>query len=257
MKLLINLSIVLFALSCQAQDKEQDLAGKKSKKNLSDIEQYYQEHKENGKESISSGTVSNGSLKNGKLIPFEGGNFQYFDTSSYLAGRAFTSSRVKKTVLNTYQELKTLVPDRQFYIMECSNEHGGKLFPHRTHQNGLSIDFMMPLLKGSNAYYELDILGKDHYWLEFDDEGKYTKDKSISVDFNLIAQHILLLDQEAKKNGLKVSKVIIKIEFKDELFATSFGKQLKSSGIYVVKSLSPMINALHDEHYHIDFKEIK
>ncbi len=200
------------------------------------------------------GSVSNGTLKYGKLVPFKGENYQYFDTSSYLGGRAFTSDKVLKTMLDSYQELAAVVPERQFRIMECSNEHGGKLFPHKTHQNGLSIDFMMPLVQGEQAYYGLDDLGKDHYWLSFDNNGKYSKDKSISVDFNLIAQHILMLDQEARKNGLKVSKVIIKIEFKDELFATHYGQQLKSKGIYVVKSLSSMINALHDEHYHIDFE---
>ncbi len=139
--------------------------------------------------------------------------------------------------------------------MECSNEHGGKLFPHRTHQNGLSVDFMMPLTQGGKAYYGLDDLEKDHYWLEFDNDGNYSKDKSVAIDFDLMVQHILLLDQQARENGLKVSKVIIKIELKDEMFATSYGEKLKSSGVYVVKSLTPMINALHDEHYHIDFEE--
>jgi penicillin-insensitive murein endopeptidase len=250
----LNLSFLLLLLSCQAQNEEAipnegNLVIRPSK-----VEQYYLDNKGNDEESVPSGTVANGSLKNAKLVPFKGDNFQYFDTSSYLGGRAFTCDKVLKTMLDTYQEFAKVVPTKQFYIMECSNNDGGKLFPHRTHQNGLSVDFMMPLIQEGKEYSGLDQLGKNHYWLEFDNEGKYSKDKSISVDFNLIAQHILLLDKEARKNGLKVSKVIIKIEFKDELFATYYGKQLQSSGVYIVKSLSPMINALHDEHYHIDFE---
>jgi len=54
---------------------------------------------------------------------------------------------------------------------------------------------------------------------------------------------------------MKIAKVIIKIEYKDELFATEYGQKLKKSGIYIVKGLTKLINALHDEHYHIDFKK--
>ncbi len=140
--------------------------------------------------------------------------------------------------------------------METANQKGGNLYPHRTHQNGLSIDFMMPLIKDNKPYYKLDSLGTRHYLLAFNDKGEYSTDTSIKVDFNLIAQHILILNEKAKKEDLKVKKVIIKIEFKDELFATEYGKKLKKSGIYVVRGLPKMINALHDEHYHIDFGKI-
>ena len=54
----------------------------------------------------------------------------------------------------------------------------------------------------------------------------------------------------------EIQKVIIKVELKDELFEGEYGKKLKESGIYIVKSLSPTINALHDDHYHVDFKEM-
>ena len=128
------------------------------------------------------------------------------------------------------------------------------MFPHKTHQNGLSVDFMTPLVKDGKSYYDLDTLGADHYFLDFDDNGKYIDDPSISIDFNLVAQHILLLDYVANKFNAKIEKVIIKIELKDDLFATEFGKILKKKDVYVVKKLSPIVNMLHDDHYHIDFK---
>jgi penicillin-insensitive murein endopeptidase len=253
MRSLLNISIFLLFLSCQGQEQE---SGVKETANKSAVELYYESHAENDKESISKGSVSNGSLENGKLLSFMGDNFQYFDTSSYLGGRAFTSDKVKKTVLETYTGLAELIPDRQFCIMECSHEHGGKLFPHRTHQNGLSVDFMMPLKKDNKAYYELDHLGKEHYWLDFDNDGKYSKDPTVSIDFDLVAQHILLLDKNARANGLKIAKVIIKTELKDELYDSKYGEEFKSSAIYIVKSLTPMINSLHDEHFHIDFESL-
>ena len=112
---------------------------------------------------------------------------------------------------------------------------------------------MMPLIKNNKPYYALDTIGATHYALNFDDDGKYTRDPSVSIDFNLVARKILLLDYFARQNGLNIFKVIIKIELKDELFATEYGKLLKASDIYVVQGLSPLINALHDDHFHIDF----
>ena len=226
------------------------------KKPNNKIEQYVKNHPNNNLKSTSAGSVSNGNLKNGKLIPFQGSNFKYFDETSYLSGRAFLNSKVLKTVIGGYNQLETLYPSRTFQIMECAHEHGGKLWPHRTHQNGLSVDFMMPKLKNGIPYYGLDSLGTQHYWLSFNNNGKYEKDTSISIDFELIAHHILTLQKEAKKQGLKIAKVIIKTELKEELYYGQFGQKLKTSGIYIVKSLTPAINALHDEHYHIDFKEI-
>lgn len=221
-----------------------------------DVKEYYAKHKGCDEPSKALGTVSSGSLVNGCLMPFSGKNFTYFDTTSYLSGRAFSSDVVVQAVVDGYRALETKAPLRHFYVMECSNKNGGKLFPHRTHQNGLSVDFMMPKLKNCAPYTALDKIGAEHYWLIFDDNGLYDKDPSISIDFNLVAQHILLLQKAAQNNKLRIKKVIIKVEFKDELFATHYGKQLKQSGIYIVKALSPMINALHDEHFHIDFEPV-
>lgn len=217
------------------------------------IEKYYQNNKGNSLQSISVGSVSDGSIKNSKLIPFSGDNYQYFDRWSYLNGRAFLNGDVLKAVLQTYDVLQQQLPKRWFNIMECSHKDGGKLFPHRTHQNGLSVDFMMPLIKGGKAYYELDNKGIKHYLLDFDNSGRYSKDHTVSIDFNLVAKHILELNSQANKEGLKIVKVIIKIELKDELFNSKYGKILKNSGIYIVKGLTPKINELHDDHYHIDF----
>lgn len=253
--IVIHLSILA---SCTAQNNsepEQVKNHSETNQNM-EVSEYYLKHKGDETPSISKGTVSNGKLINGKLFPFYGPNYSYFDVQSYLAGRGFIHSSIKEIVLASYKKLEVEKPNRHFYIMECANEHGGKIYPHRTHQNGTSVDFMMPKLKNGKPYTELDKLGADHYWLSFNNDGKYSEDQSIEIDFNLIARHILSLNDIAKEHGFKVSKVIIKIEFKDELFKSEYGKLLKSSGIYVVQNLSPLINSLHDEHYHLDFEPI-
>lgn len=244
MKIVTLFLIVFCLISCSnGQDR------------LDPIDEYYNKHVADTLASISHGSVSNGSLEHGKLIPYYGSNYSYFDTTSYFSGRAFLHEDVLAFTLKVYKNLEN-VSNRFYRIMECSNQMGGKLWPHQTHQNGTSIDFMMPLTKDHKPYYNLDEIGLSHYWLSFDDNGKYSEDKSVEIDFEAIAQHILLLNEAANEKGWKIKKVIIKIELKDELYATPSGKKLKAKGIYVVQGLSKMVNALHDDHYHIDFTKV-
>ncbi len=207
--------------------------------------------------SQSLGTVSNGSLKNGALFPFSGPNFRYFDTSSYLAKRAFLNASILKTVLECYKSLETTLNGRIFGVMECSHEHGGKLTPHRTHQNGLSIDFMTPLLFNGQTNHDLDTLGPAHYLMQFNDRGYYTEDPRYRIDFETMAQHIYTLHLIAKANGHPIEKVIWKLELQDELLATKYGKLLMQENVYFTKHLTSLINNLHDDHYHIDFQNTK
>lgn len=217
------------------------------------ITELYKQFQSKSGKSIASGTVSNGTLKNGRIFPFKGPNFIYFDTASYLNKHAFTHEKVNRTVLATYHQFETLLPAFEFGLMECSNEYGGKIWPHRTHQNGLSVDFMSPLLKNGVSCTDFNTIGLPHYLMDFDENGIYTEDPTYSIDFNLMARHILILNKEAKKQGLKIEKVILKIALKDNLFVTEYGKKLKASGIYFATKLSDLIDSLHDDHYHVDF----
>lgn len=221
---------------------------------LSVVEEHYRKFTTDSVKSTSKGTVSNGSLEHGQIFPFSGTNYHYFDTSSYLASRCFVHSNVKACVLETYKKLEKTAPGRLFGIMECSNKHGGKIAPHRTHQNGLSVDFMTPLIKDGKPYTDLDFVGAQHYLMNFDANGRYEDDPAVSIDFELMAQHLLTLIETAKNNGLSIEKIIWKTELRDELFATESGKKLQQSGVYITTNLTPLINALHDDHYHVDFK---
>lgn len=109
-----------------------------------------------------------------------------------MARRASLNGAVKNTLLEAYDSLFRPLPKRFFRIMECSNEEGGELFPHKTYQNGMSVDLMMPLVQDNQPYYELDDLGADHYWLSFDDQGRYDNDTSVRFDFNLVALELLI-----------------------------------------------------------------
>lgn len=224
---------------------------------ITEVETYYQNNVNDSITSISSGSVGKGQLKHATLLPFSGSNYQYFDTSSYLMGRGFMHTDVANIILAAMEELDSTCAERKFYIMESSLKQGGKLDPHRTHQNGLSVDFLCPKLKDNQPYYELDTIGALHYFLAFNDQGQLNKDTSVCLDFESIAQEILALNNAANQYGYSIEKVIFKLELKDELFATKTGKLLQQKNIYFARHLDKMVNDVHDDHFHIDFKKIK
>lgn len=206
--------------------------------------------------SQSIGQINNGSLISGVRLPYKGENYKYFSkVSYYVLGRAYLNARVYNTILQSYKKCESTCPEIYFRVMECSRKHGGKAFPHRTHQNGLSVDFMIPLKKAGKQFRLYDKIGVWHYLLNTNEQGDITK--KIKIDFNTLAKHLLALDDAAQKNGLKVKKVIIKINLKDNLFRTVEGKELKKRDIYFVRNLPETIDNLHDDHYHVDFEEIK
>ncbi len=204
--------------------------------------------------STSKGKVQNGSLDNAYKMHWSKGNTVFFSKFSYyLLGRNYVHSRVYKTIYAAHSELESLYPNRKFVIMECARKKGGRMWPHRTHQNGLSVDFLTPMTKNGKPKH-FKYLGYARYLLNFDKNGKR---KSTSIDFDIMAKHILMLEKQARKNGLRIKKVIFNTNLKDELYASKHGKQLKSSNIYLAMKLGPTLNKLHDDHYHIDFEIIK
>ncbi len=202
--------------------------------------------------------MSNGKLVNAYKLPFSGENFSYFSPLSYyILGRAYVHSKVYKTIIDSYDACLQDCPEIAFGLMECSNKKGGKMYPHQTHQNGLSVDFMTPLVKNGKPNRFYNYFGVFRYLLNFDNSGRLNLNKNVSIDFETMAKHILFLDKEARKNGLRIKKIILKTELKDDLFKTKTGKLLRKRGIYFVQKLPERINKLHDDHYHVDFMFVK
>lgn len=222
----------------------------------SPLQEYIAAHPDDGRPSTSSGSVSQGSLRNGKLFPFTGPNFRYYDTLSYLDGRAFVHSRVLKAVLTSYAAMDSLQPGRRFTIMECSKPEGGKIRPHRTHQNGMSIDFMVPMSRNGQPCHEADTLGFSHYLLDFDTDGGLAEFPDARIDFEAMAQHLLALNIAAKASGLRITKVLVRGNLLDNLFSAPSGPRLKATKLYFPSQLEPLIDGLHDNHYHVDFAPI-
>ena len=132
--------------------------------------------------SESVGKVNDGKLINGYKLPFRGDNFKYFSAVDYyLFGRCYVHSKIHKIVIESYKNMINYYPDYRFRIMECSKRKGGRSFPHRTHQNGTSIDFMTPLKKGDKVVKRYDKIGMWRYLMKFDSNGKKRINKKIEI----------------------------------------------------------------------------
>ena len=135
--------------------------------------------------SIAYGSTSNGSLENAYQLDYRTPNAKYFSPISYyLMDNAFVNSKVYNTVFDAYKECESTCEGTKFRFMECSGEKGGRILIHRTHRNGLSVDFMVPKIKSGKQYKWYDRLGLWHYLLNFDSNGNLIGDKKVSIDFN-------------------------------------------------------------------------
>ena len=205
--------------------------------------------------SESIGSVRKGQLKNGWLLPYKGKNHRYFDPFSYyILNNGYVHSSVYAAVMEAYHTCETTCPDFKFRIMECTSKHGGRMLIHWTHQNGKSVDFMVPTVKGENQDAWINKTGMFHYLLKFNDQGQYSLGKKTVIDFEIMARHLLALDDASQKQGLKIRKILLNTNLHDELFSTPSGKLLAQRNLRFIPRLNNLINAVHDDHYHVDFE---
>jgi len=99
------------------------------------------------------GTTSNGRLENGVKLPAQGKNFQAYSLILHGAGRTYVHSAAQQVVVNAYRTLEQSPLGKAFVYGETGWATGGRFKPHKTHQNGLSVDFMVPVVdeKGTSV----------------------------------------------------------------------------------------------------------
>lgn len=195
------------------------------------------------------GNTSNGYLENGWQLPSSGKNFGAYSSLGVIAGRNYVHSQVHETIITAYKTLEITAPDRFYIYGETGFENGGRFKPHKTHTNGLSVDFFVPVVDEHQKPAKLSIsaFNKLGYNIEFDQKAKF---ENLTIDFEAIAKHLLALKQAAKDQYIDISLVIFDNEFQKKLFQTPSGRNLQNLITFSVKK--PWVR--HDEHYHVDFK---
>ncbi len=194
------------------------------------------------------GTTSNGRLENGQELPARGPNFETYSMMARIAGRTYVHSTVKSIIVNSYKALETEQPDKVFKYAETGFKNGGKFSPHKTHKNGLSVDFMTPVIdaNGISTYFSTTAFNRFGYDVEFDKNGRF---KEYTIDYAALAAHIVALHKVARSQGYDLWRVIFDPELQAELYKTKYADYLRKN-INFSKKKSWV---RHDEHYHVDF----
>lgn len=194
------------------------------------------------------GTVSNGRIEGSVKLPLSGTNFAAYSTLAATAGRTHVHSKVAAILEATYKALAAARPNTRYVYGETGWPSGGRFRPHRTHQNGLSVDFFVPVTDGNGQSVPLptnltDRLGYD---VEFNQEARFGE---YTIDFEALAEHLYQLDVAAKSAGSGLALVIFDAQYLPRLFATKRGAYLKDKLPFMKGK--PWVR--HDEHYHVDF----
>lgn len=193
------------------------------------------------------GTTSNGRIESAVALPASGANFAAYSKLGVVLGRTYVHAKVSDVVLGAWTALARDMPGTTFIYGETGLEHGGPFPPHRTHESGTSVDFMVPVRTrdGRPAVLPGSALNRFGYDLEFDSDGRLD---DLQIDFAAIAAHLFHLDREARRHGIGIARVIFDPALSSRLFAAPGGARIKTLPFMKTK---PWIR--HDEHYHVDF----
>lgn len=194
------------------------------------------------------GTVSNGRIEASVKLPLNGANFSAYSTVASAAGRTHVHSTVAAIIQSAYASLAKATPDVSYVYGETGWPSGGQIRPHRTHQNGLSVDFFVPVRDraGKSVPLPTGVTNRMGYDIEFDANAQFGE---FSIDFPALAEHLYQLNHAAKAHGATLQLVILDPPMLPKLFATPRGSYLKRN----LPFMKGNAWVRHDEHYHIDF----
>ncbi|MFO0579541.1 MAG: penicillin-insensitive murein endopeptidase [Polyangia bacterium] len=197
---------------------------------------------------IALGSGTCGRLQGGVALPCSGPNFEAFARTACATGRNYLHPLVRDTVLDAYQAVAAQHPARAWQYGETGKRAGGRLWPHRTHQNGLAADFFMPVVdpRGEPGRVPISLFNKLGYGLEFDRKGTLG---GLRIDWRALGDHLLALEAAGRARGVRIERIIITPDFHHALL----------EGAPAVKRLAPLFMkreawVRHDEHYHVDFE---
>ena len=199
--------------------------------------------------SVCRGTPVSGSLQGGRRLSYSGDNYRAYSAILYAAGRSFMHSKVRDAMRDAYAEVYKTHPELRFVYGESAWPWGGPLPPHKTHANGTSVDFFVPVRTEDGKVAEVpgSIFNKYGYDLRFDRQGRYGAYK---IDFDAMGEHLLALDKAARAHGIRIRRVIFDVNLQPRLAATKAGAAARGRMAFATQNAW----VPHSEHYHVDFE---
>ena len=200
------------------------------------------------KQSTCYGTTKRGRIEDAVKLPDFGPNFVSYGNIPELAGRTYVHSKVRDVIVSAYESLEKEQPGKVFKYAETGTKLGGSFWPHKTHQNGLSVDLMVPVLdeNGNSVHLPTNPLNEYGYAIEFDEQGRY---EGYRIDFDALGALIVALHKSASRHGIGLWRVLFVPNLQPYLYKTAYGDYIRANiTIPSKRSWRP-----HDEHIHVDF----
>ena len=193
------------------------------------------------------GTTSNGRLANACELPAGGTNYSPYSTVARWLGRTWVHCDVAQVIVSAYDALAESHPKKHYVYGETGFRNGGEFKPHKTHRNGLSVDFMTPVIDadGKSVPLPTSVTNKYGYAIEFDSA---TRHEDLRIDFEAISAHLSALKSSAKKQGVGIWRVIFDPELQPYLHTTKAWPEISDMTFSRKRSW-----VRHDDHYHVDF----
>jgi penicillin-insensitive murein DD-endopeptidase len=207
-------------------------------------------------DSVCYGSPANGRIEGAVRLPANGKNFRAYSRLGVTLGRTYTHTHVADAITGAYATLARSAPAKTFVYGETGFANGGRFKPHKTHQNGLSVDFMVPMVDANGRSVPLPGSAANRYGydIEFDAKARYRVDAkhTLRIDFEAMAEHLYALHQAAEASGAPIDRVIFEPAYLPKLFATRRGAFLRRT----IKFTRGKVWWRHDEHYHVDFATV-
>jgi penicillin-insensitive murein endopeptidase len=188
-------------------------------------------------------------VQNAKRLPTNGPNFETYSRILSTIGRTHVHSQLRPVILDAYQSLERTAPQVKWIYAESGWKNGGRFWPHRTHRNGLSVDFIVPVIDkktlGSTTLF-LWPLNAWGYRTRFDAEGIHN---GVQIDFPAMILHLKALEDACAKHGLSIKRVIF-----DPPLLALLRKDRNFSSIASIAFMQGAAWHPHDSHYHVDFR---
>lgn len=196
---------------------------------------------------IAYGAGGCGKLTGGVALPCTGSNYEAFTPRACRMGRNHVHPLVQKTILRAYEILEEQNPTRHWQYGDLGFREGGPFAPHRTHQNGLSADFFVPVTSEDGSPQQVPISDSNRYGygVEFDEDGRV---RNLQIDWPAVTEHLFALEAAGKDEGVRIKKILMAPGLRRRLIAVDgrarhFETRFNRRGVWV----------RHDEHYHVDF----
>lgn len=203
-------------------------------------------------DSVCHGTPGDGWLEGGERPAAFGRNFRPYCWLCVLALRTHGHAEVVATMEDAYAAMAEFRPELRLVYGEIGFPWGGWFYPHRSHQNGLAVDFMTPMTPSADnpgGEPPTWLINRFGYGATLDADGVDAA-TGARADFDAILQHLGALEANARARGGRIARVIFAPDLQDDLLAAAGGNGSLSQ--LIPFSVSPAW-VRHDDHYHVEF----